>query len=339
MNGFELRDAMTLGEDFDRVVDAARDGEDWALRAVYEEHAPQVRGYLRGQGVAEPDELLGEVFLRVVRDFTSFHGDEAALRAWVLTIAHRRLVEEQRSRLRRLSVSVVREPRGAESTRASEAKAVAASEGERVNTMLAGLSSNQRSVVLLRALGDLSVEQVADVLGKTPRAVMRLQRRGLAILARGELPSDTEDEPGIPEELDVNTYEVTEERTQELTRLLGSVVEHAKQLRRDSDSMIHAVEQVIASLEAGASSPPEPREGSRSFVHAVEPAETAGAQPSSHRRVASPAGAGREEALLRATQMAIRGRARTEIEAMLSDELGIANPAEIVDQILGPGGR
>lgn len=330
---------MTLGEDFDRVVDAARDGEEWALRTVYEELAPQVRGYLRGQGVTEPDELLGEVFLHVVRDFASFHGDEPALRAWVLTIAHRRLVEEQRNRLRRLSVSVVREPRGAERTRASEAKAVAASEGERVNTMLAGLSSNQRSVVLLRALGDLSVEQVAEVLGKTPRAVTRLQRRGLAVLARGEAPSDPEDEPvRIPEGPDEDTYQVTEERVHELTRLLGSVVEHAKRLRRDSDSMIHAVEQVIASLETGASSPPEPREGSRSVVQAFEPVEAGGAQPSSQRRTGSPAGAGREEALLRATQMAIRGRARTEIEAMLSDELGIANPAEIVDQILGPGG-
>jgi RNA polymerase sigma factor (sigma-70 family) len=339
MSGFELRDAMTLGEDFDRVVLAARDGEEWALRAVYEELAPQVRGYLRGQGVAEPDELLGEVFLQVVRDFASFHGDEPALRAWVLTIAHRRLGEEQRNRLRRLSVSVVRGPKGPERTRAGEAKA-AASEGERVNTMLAGLSSSQRSVVLLRALGDLSVEQVADVVGKTPRAVARLQRRGLAVLARGEAAGDTEDEPGgPPEEPDEDAYQVTEERAHELTRLLGSVVEHAKRLRRDSDSMIHAVEQVIASLETGGSSPPEPREGSRSAVPAFDPPEARAPQPSSQRRAASPAGSGREEALLRATQMAIRGRARTEIEAMLSDELGIENPAEIVDQILGPAGR
>src|SRR5215212_3476169 len=158
---------MTLGEEFDRVVAAARAGEEWALRAVYEEFSPQVRGYLRAQGAADVDELLGEVFLELVRDFESFHGDEPALRAWVLAIAHRRWADEQRGRPRRLSVSLVREQKG-DGEREREAM-TPASEEERVNALLAALSANQRSVVLLRAVGDLSVEQVADVIGKTPR--------------------------------------------------------------------------------------------------------------------------------------------------------------------------
>jgi RNA polymerase sigma-70 factor (ECF subfamily) len=44
-------------------------------------------------------------------------------------------------------------------------------------------------VVLLRVLGELTVEQVADVMGKSPGAVKALQRRGLETI-RSELGSE-----------------------------------------------------------------------------------------------------------------------------------------------------
>ena len=39
-------------------------------------------------------------------------------------------------------------------------------------------------MLTLRIVGDLTVEQVADVVGKKPGAVKALQRRGLATLRR-----------------------------------------------------------------------------------------------------------------------------------------------------------
>ena len=45
--------------------------------------------------------------------------------------------------------------------------------------MLASLSPDQRAVLLLRVIGDLSLEQVAEALGKRTGAVKQLQRRGL----------------------------------------------------------------------------------------------------------------------------------------------------------------
>ena len=50
--------------------------------------------------------------------------------------------------------------------------------------MIARLSPDQQSVVLLRVIADLTVEQVARVIGKRPGAVKALQRRGLAALER-----------------------------------------------------------------------------------------------------------------------------------------------------------
>src|SRR5919198_1496608 len=156
---------MSLGDSFDEVLAAARGGEEWALRAIYEEFAPRIRGYLHGQGVADPDDLLGAIFLQVVGDLQSFEGSESEFRAWVLAIAHQRLVEDGRGPERHLRP--VPTQSAAKSGGEADAEAVAAHEqvGE---AMLAELSPDERSVVLLRAVGELTFEQVADVLDKEP---------------------------------------------------------------------------------------------------------------------------------------------------------------------------
>jgi RNA polymerase sigma-70 factor (ECF subfamily) len=55
---------------------------------------------------------------------------------------------------------------------------------EEVQRVLGTLSEDQRAVLLLRVIGDLSIEDVARALDKRPGAVKALQRRGLAALKR-----------------------------------------------------------------------------------------------------------------------------------------------------------
>ena len=50
--------------------------------------------------------------------------------------------------------------------------------------MLEALSEDQRAVLLLRVVGDLSIEEVAKAVGKRPGAVKALQRRGLEAIRR-----------------------------------------------------------------------------------------------------------------------------------------------------------
>src|SRR3954470_7667353 len=68
---------------------------------AYQMFAPAVLGYLRNQHVPEPDDVTGEVFLQVARDIHRFEGDDDALRRWVFTIAHHRMVDSHRRRARR----------------------------------------------------------------------------------------------------------------------------------------------------------------------------------------------------------------------------------------------
>jgi RNA polymerase sigma factor (sigma-70 family) len=185
LNGTRLGkriDGAMLGESFDGVLAAARTGEDWAWRAFYEELAPRVQGFLRSRGELDSDDLVGEVFLQLARDLSRFEGGEPEFRAWVMTIAHHRLLDERRRRARRpTEVAVTEElpePLGGD----VEEEALARVGDENVQRALAGLSDEQRSVLLLRILGDLTVDQVAYAVGKSPGAVKALQRRGLEAL-------------------------------------------------------------------------------------------------------------------------------------------------------------
>src|SRR5688572_25774632 len=96
---------MRSGLPFDDVVAAAQAGAAWAFETLYRDLSPAVTGYLRLHGAAEPDDLASETFLGVFTGLGSFRGDEDALRAWVFTIAHRRLVDDWRRRSRRPQVA------------------------------------------------------------------------------------------------------------------------------------------------------------------------------------------------------------------------------------------
>jgi RNA polymerase sigma factor (sigma-70 family) len=167
---------------FDSVLAAARAGADWAWERIYTDLAGPVVGYLRAHGAAEPEDLAGEAFLQVVRDLGRFAGDERDFRAWVFTIVHRRLIDERRRRGRRPSVPLD-EPHDLPGGDVTE-DAQTALDRRRVLDLLADLPADQRSVLLLRILGDMTVEEVARAVGKRPGAVKALQRRGLRRVGR-----------------------------------------------------------------------------------------------------------------------------------------------------------
>jgi RNA polymerase sigma factor (sigma-70 family) len=182
---------MRTGVAFDDVLAAAQAGAGWAFEVLYRDLSPVVTGYLRLHGAAEPDDLASETFLGVFTGLAGFSGDEDALRSWVFTIAHRRLIDDWRRRSRRPQLTddagdLTLLPGGD-----AEDDALMRVGTDDVHRMCAGLPDDQRSVLLLRVLADLTVEQFASVMGRSVGSVKALQRRGLRTLRdRLEKPSE-----------------------------------------------------------------------------------------------------------------------------------------------------
>jgi RNA polymerase sigma-70 factor (ECF subfamily) len=170
--------------DFATTLVRLRSGDEAAWAELYRLMSPRVLGYLRGLGASDADDLTGEVFVQVVRDVARFEGDERAFRAWLFTIAHHRFLDARR-RARRRPVEALGElPEDSRAHGDATEEALASLGQAAVIAMLGRLSHDQRAVLLLRIVGDLTVEQVSRAVGKRPGAVKAIQRRALAAVRR-----------------------------------------------------------------------------------------------------------------------------------------------------------
>ena len=144
-----------------------------SVEVIYDSMAPPVLGYFRSHRMADPEGLTGDVFVAVTQRLPAFEGDDAALRRWVFTIAHHRRVDE----IRRASRAA---PAGPPTREALEP--VDPFDPDLV-AALASLTDDQRQVVVLRHVADLSVEDVAAITDRSPGSVKMLSARGLEALA------------------------------------------------------------------------------------------------------------------------------------------------------------
>jgi RNA polymerase sigma factor (sigma-70 family) len=171
-------------ERFTSLLESAREGSEAAWQELYQGLAPVVLGYLRVNGAPDPEDVLSEVFLQVARDIATFDGEERGFRSWVFTIAHHRLIDARRHSARRPVELAAEPPEPVDRADDAAEEALARIGIEEVHRVLEAISEEQRAVLLLRVVGDLSIEDVAKVVGKRPGAVKALQRRGLAAIKR-----------------------------------------------------------------------------------------------------------------------------------------------------------
>ena len=172
------------GYPFDHVLIAAQEGAPWANTLLWAEFAPAVKAFLTARGSDEPEDLTSEVFLAVFDGLQTFAGDESQFRSFIFTIAYRRLVDEFRRRARRGVHSEWEPDSDGRATASAEDEALVRVGDDAARELLDGLPEDQRNVMVLRIVAALTVEQVAEVLGKRPGAVKALQRRALDSLRR-----------------------------------------------------------------------------------------------------------------------------------------------------------
>jgi RNA polymerase sigma-70 factor (ECF subfamily) len=166
----------------DDLTESARRGESWALTEIWHRYSPAVMGYLRGRGVVDAEDLTSEVFLQVFRRIDTFRGDESDLRTFVFSVTHARYVDDRR-RVARRGVDAEFDPVSHDVPAASaETEAMRELGTQRAVALIETLSPDQRDVLLLRIVADLSLEETARVLDKKVGAVKALQHRAIAAL-------------------------------------------------------------------------------------------------------------------------------------------------------------
>ena len=167
------------------------------FQALLDAHGRDVRRLLIATvGPVDADDCWQETWLSALRAYPQLrHGEH--LRAWVMTIAHRKAIDHTRARARRPVPVAETEPLpgpgpgpgpAASSASDSEAEALLARlDGQRLWAHVAALPPKQRTAVALRYVADLSYGEVAAAMGTTEEAARRSVHEGLKRLR------DTED--------------------------------------------------------------------------------------------------------------------------------------------------
>jgi RNA polymerase sigma-70 factor (ECF subfamily) len=153
-----------------------------SFEIIYRRFAPGVVGYLRANGVDDPEAVMQEVFISVLAKIGKISGGEDGARTLLFSIAHARAVDHHRHRVR-VAPTVEYDPKlDQRSTSSAEDIALAHVVDESTIAILTSLKDDHREVLLLRVVADLPLEQVAKVMGKSIGSVKQLQRRALLAL-------------------------------------------------------------------------------------------------------------------------------------------------------------
>ena len=176
---------MSTEERFADTLSAAQAGAEWAIADLYRRLNPALLRFLRARAGDDAEDVASRTWLDAARNLGSFRGDESELRAWLYTIASRRMADEYRRRRRRPVELVAAQTLAAvPGGRVVEEEAELGRLGdEAARTIVASLPEDQAEVVLLRVVAGLSVEQVARITGRKPGTVRVMQHRALQRLA------------------------------------------------------------------------------------------------------------------------------------------------------------
>ena len=166
------------------MIRRAQEGDADALGMLWREYQHLLLRYFRAKGMPEPEDLASTVWIEVATSLHRFDGTEHDFRRWLFTIAARRRIDDIRSIKRRERNTDGPAPR------MSDASSPAAGEvGDRERALdralelVAALPTAQREAVTLRILADLSISEVAAIMGRREGTVRVLVHRGLKRLS------------------------------------------------------------------------------------------------------------------------------------------------------------
>jgi RNA polymerase sigma-70 factor (ECF subfamily) len=171
----------------DEVLVRATKGDERAIAVIWTAWNPPLLRFFRGRNAVEPDDLAQQVWLEVAKKLPGFKGDRDAFRRWIFTLAHRRLIDAARVRLRR-------PPTVEQVDTAVDDGTNQVDELDWALSLLQQLPDQQAAAVSLRILAEMSVPDVAAVMGKRPGAIRALTHRGLRRL---EELIDRQENPGV----------------------------------------------------------------------------------------------------------------------------------------------
>lgn len=159
-----------------RAIQAAKAGDWDALDYLYARHADDVLKFVQSivRNRHDAEDVTQEVFTKLMRAIQKYEEREVPFAAWITRVARNAALDHVRAR-RQIPVEEVRISQNGDQQATFETLYA-------FKSALAALPESQRQVLVLRHIGGLSPNEIADRLGKSEASIQGLHHRGRAAL-------------------------------------------------------------------------------------------------------------------------------------------------------------
>jgi len=166
------------------LVRRAQQRDQEAFTQLYEQHFDRIYRYvaLKIGDKIEAEDMTQQVFLNALQSISSFKWKGIPFSAWLFRIAHNQMVDYLRKKTRRATVPFDESQVSSDSN--PQLVAEHRLDVEQLVSATKRLTEAQREVISLRFAGELSIAQVAKVMGKSEGAVKALQHSAIAALRK-----------------------------------------------------------------------------------------------------------------------------------------------------------
>lgn len=177
-------DNLYLSDDEACLIEQAQQGNRWAISALFHRYVDVTYRYVyaRVGDTATAQDLTCQIILRALEGPGGPQVTGKPFLVWIHRIAHARTANLCRLRAGHSQIDRINSPPPDTPTPGPDAQAeedwVAAFD------LLEQLTDEQQDVIILRFIGEMSLADTAETLGKTMEATQGLQHRALASLAR-----------------------------------------------------------------------------------------------------------------------------------------------------------
>jgi RNA polymerase sigma-70 factor (ECF subfamily) len=171
-------------QDEENIVRRAQQQDPVALTQLYEENFDRIYRYivLKIGDRIEAEDMTQQVFLHALKSLSSFKWKGMPFCTWLYRIAHNQVVDYLRKKSKRVTVPLDESLPAGDGDPGREAeRKLEIGQLVQATKKLTGL---QQEVLSLRFTGELSVAEVAGVMGKSQGAVKALQHSAIVALRK-----------------------------------------------------------------------------------------------------------------------------------------------------------
>lgn len=173
-------------QDGESLIRRAQRGDQVALTQLYETHFDRIYRYIviKIGDRTEAEDMTQQVFLHALQSISAYKEKGLPFSSWLYRIAHNQVVDFLRKKAKHATIPL------------DESLPLPAADGdpkylvekkmtiEEIVMATRELTAAQREVVSLRFAGELSITEVAGVMGKSEGAVKALQHSAIAALRK-----------------------------------------------------------------------------------------------------------------------------------------------------------